>query len=364
MSHLSHVKFRHWNHVSNRSVWPAVWLLTAIGLGSYASLDAQTVTKPGSDRRTAAAEDHGESETEPSPTEFLRVKRDAAGRPVALQTAITRYRPQEGELVIDLVGAVHIGEVDYYRQLNDQFELYEAVLYELVAPKGTRVPRGGKTESNRAGSPLDLVSWMQGQAKSSLGLQSQLERVDYQKSNFIHADLSPAEMNQKMSERGDTPLTIGLSALSEIIRQQNKTSQKNAARNAGNPTNKLLDSASLLEILGDPLKMKLMMADQFTRSGAMDMGLGATLNQLLIADRNEAAIKILQKQIAGGKTKLAIFYGAAHMPDFEKRLATEFGLKRSKQVWVNAWDLTQVANPPKSNSTTNGILRLLNELSK
>jgi len=38
---------------------------------------------------------------------------------------------------------------------------------------------------------------------------------------------------------------------------------------------------------------------------------------------------VLQKEIAAGKKKIAIFYGAGHMPDFLKKLHDEFGLARS-----------------------------------
>ncbi|MGH7128138.1 MAG: hypothetical protein ACREIV_06195, partial [Planctomycetaceae bacterium] len=68
-------------------------------------------------------------------------------------------------------------------------------------------------------------------------------------------------------------------------------------------------------------------------------GLGPTLATLLIDDRNAACMKVFQKELAGGKTKIAIFYGAAHMPDFERRLEEEFGLKRAGADWLTAWNL-------------------------
>jgi hypothetical protein len=68
-------------------------------------------------------------------------------------------------------------------------------------------------------------------------------------------------------------------------------------------------------------------------------GLGKTLNQLLIDDRNAACMKVFQQQLARGKKKIAIFYGAAHMPDFERRLIQDHGMKRQSVEWYNAWDL-------------------------
>jgi hypothetical protein len=70
-----------------------------------------------------------------------------------------------------------------------------------------------------------------------------------------------------------------------------------------------------------------------------DGGLGKTLTTLLVVDRNKAALQVLKKEIAKGHKKIAIFYGAAHMPDFQKRLADDFGLRRDSEEWLQAWDL-------------------------
>ncbi len=40
----------------------------------------------------------------------------------------------------------------------------------------------------------------------------------------------------------------------------------------------------------------------------------------LIGERNKRALDVLKKQIASGKKKIAVFYGAGHMVDMEKRL--------------------------------------------
>ena len=74
---------------------------------------------------------------------------DESREPVALQTVIAKYVPASGEkgVEIDLVAVVHIGEKAYYERLNKEFEKYDAVLYELVAPEGIS-PR--RVESRRA----------------------------------------------------------------------------------------------------------------------------------------------------------------------------------------------------------------------
>ena len=83
--------------------------------------------------------------------------------------------------------------------------------------------------------------------------------------------------------------------------------------------------------------MKLMMAEQFAHLGTDAMG--STINKLLVEDRNAAAMKVFQKELTKGHKRIGIFYGAAHLPDFEDRLEQEFDLVRDKTDWLSAWDL-------------------------
>ena len=283
-------------------------------------------------------------------TEYLRVTVDEAGKPLALETALTRFRTsQDEDLIVDLIGAVHIGEGDYYERLNQQFELYDVVLYELVAPQGTRIPRGSQKSTNNP------ISFLQSSAQKMLGLESQLQLIDYQKENLVHADMSPGQISKKMEERGQTTLSLGITAFSEMMKAQNKLARemKNSQSTPG-PEN-------LFALMSNPLKLKQVMANQFTRDGALENGLGKTLNRMLIDDRNQAAMKVLEKEIAKGHKRIGIFYGAAHMSDFEKRLNRNLGMKRTKQAWLEAWDLT-TAPQSKSNSPAQMLFQLMKQL--
>src|SRR5262245_49664576 len=75
--------------------------------------------------------DSPESAGEKQAPSFLRVARDSNRRPSALETAIVRYVPASGrgELTVDLIAAVHVGDRDYYDSLNTQFEQYDVLLY-------------------------------------------------------------------------------------------------------------------------------------------------------------------------------------------------------------------------------------------
>jgi len=256
--------------------------------------------------------------------EFIRIQRNENRDPVALQTAIAKYVPAGGEkgAEIDLVAVVHIGEQAYYERLNKEFEKYDALLYELVAPEGNKPPKGGEMKSD---NPLAMLQ--QGMT-FFLGLEHQLEVVDYRKSNFIHADLSPEGMKKAMKERGDDKMTIILGVIADLLRKRNLDADK--------PEPQAPD-ISLTDLL-NPKKFKRIMAQQFEDAGG-DVSLGGTINRLLVEDRNKACIKVLQQQLTAGKKKIAIFYGAAHMPDFDKRLKEDFGMKRTESEWITAWNL-------------------------
>jgi hypothetical protein len=164
--------------------------------------------------------------------------------------------------------------------------------------------------------------------KLFLRLEHQLEIVDYQKANFIHADLSPEGMKKAMKERGDDQMTIVLGVIADFLRKKNQDADK--------PEPQAPD-ISLTDLL-NPIKFKRIIAQQFQDAGG-EAGLGGTINRLLVEDRNKACIKVLQQQLTAGKRKIAIFYGAAHMPDFDKRLKEDFRMKRIEGEWITAWKL-------------------------
>ena len=41
------------------------------------------------------------------------------------------------------------------------------------------------------------------------------------------------------------------------------------------------------------------------------------------------------------KKNLAIFYGAAHLPDLEERMVEKMGFERKATRWVTAWKLPE-----------------------
>ena len=270
---------------------------------------------------------------------FMRVRLDAKKQPLSLDTSVVRYEPAGERLkgvTIDLIGAVHVGDKLYYKRLNEQFTKYDVVLYELVAPKGTRVPKGGRRKTQ------DILSMFRGLMNQVLELEDQMKQIDYTKENFVHADLSPAGLREAMAKRGDTQMTIMLYFFMEMMKQQNAQAGKD--KPAG-PLGDIESLEDIVKLLNDPnraVKFKRSMSKEFEQveqGGASSILQGGPIGKLLIDDRNSAAMKVLLEQVAKGKKKIGIFYGAAHMPDFEKRIMTEHNFKRVSVMWIPAWDL-------------------------
>ncbi|MFK7820613.1 MAG: hypothetical protein AB8G99_17970 [Planctomycetaceae bacterium] len=292
--------------------------------------------------------------------EFLRLVRGEDKQPISLQTAVTRYALGRGEdkVTVDLVSAVHVGDRSYYEELNKLFTGYDVVLYELVAPKGVRPVMG----EERGGNP---VSFLQNSMKSMLNLESQTALVNYQKKNFVHADMTPTEISNKMAERGDSGLSVALDVAADMIRQMNKQQQSSLLSQQGQELNLM----SLLLDDNSDKKLKVMMAEQFVAQGSLDQGLGKTLNRMLVVDRNEAAMKVLNKELTKGRKKIAVFYGAAHMQDFERRLIEENGMRFKRNRWLTAWDLTKEKTAPETRRSAEPdplklLMKLLDEASK
>lgn len=305
----------------------AAWWIAA----SATSAEPQAPTEP----KTAenATPQAKQPESQEKKESYLRLRRDPQGRPVAMEVAIVRFQsPERGKhgkpsSEVDLVGAVHVAEPEFFAALNKQFDAYDAVLYELVAPEGTRPSRDSGSSS---GSP---ISTLQTALTQILNLQFQLEGIDYHRPNMVHADLSPEEFSKAMRDRGETVWSMFLRMLVYSSVQQSKN---------GSGSSDLEVLMALLD-KNRSLALKRVMAKQFEDLGGAILVIDGPKGSALIRDRNTKALDVLRRELNAGKRKVAIFYGAGHLPDLAKRLADEFGMKPVEKVWLRAWDMSEPA---------------------
>ena len=296
----------------------------------------RAASEPGATAQAVASNGvDGKAKEKEVGTEWVRLLSDSNGKPLAMQTAIVHYVPRKegggGNLqarvgtTVDLIGAVHIGDRAYYQQLNRRFRQYDALLYELVAPEGTQVPRG------RGASSTNPLGAIQNAMKSMLEVEHQLEQIDYTQPNFVHADLSPQEFMQSMKKRDEGFLKMYFQMMGQSIALQSQQ----AAR--GESTD--LDLFTALFAKDRARKLKIVMAKQFGSMEALLSGLSGPDGSTLITERNKRALQVLHQQQAAGKRKLGVFYGAGHLADMHERLQKEFHLIPVKTIWIDAWDL-------------------------
>lgn len=302
---------------------PATVLLSCLTIGSFLA------TSP-------VRGDDSEKIQKRAPTRFIRVKYDEYKEPVALETATAKYvlHDDNGDVKLEvfLESTVHIADAAYYRGFDRRFQRYDTVLYELIAAKDKLIPNAAKGEPH----PMKIIQQLAGE---SLGFVHQTDKIDYQAKNFVHSDLSPEEMQEAKRRRGEDEFTMLADMVLDALRRLN--------RDAANSKPAETEPVALLnlDLLSDPdggVKLRRLLARSFDGESPAASFHPAQASSL-IGDRNKRAMAVFQKQLDAGKRRIAFFWGAAHMPDFEKRLMLDYGMKKDSVVWRSAWDLREGA---------------------
>jgi len=283
-----------------------------------------------------AAEVLPELESSQGREQYLRVVRDESGAGTSLDTAIVTLVPSGARpkgVTIDLVAAIHIAEKSYYDALNRRFEDYDVVLYELVAPPEDRVPRPGRKTTNHP------IGMLQNGMRNMLKLESQIDQIDYDREHFVHADMTPEEMSQSMEARGESFMSMFMQMFREGMTRAEKGPLK-------------VNDVDLVRALLDKNRshvLKKLLADQFEDLDVVLGGMVGPDGSTIVTERNKIAVARAVEQVNEGQQRIAVFYGAAHMPDMETRLCEELELERGGVQWLPAWDLTE--SPPESRQT-------------
>jgi hypothetical protein len=262
--------------------------------------------------------------------EYIRVDEDDTA--ARLQTTVITL--EKNGVQVDLVGAIHIADKAYYDKLNERFTGYDKVLFEMVG--GEKL--GGGESGNETGedgnepaaaaekNKLSGLRDIYGMVANFLKLTGQTEGIDYKAKNFVHADLTMKEFEEKQKERNESLLGLALKASVSAQDQQN-VAEPNMAR--------MLQAM----LSGNSNMMKLELIHTLGQGDdQIRMFAGETV---ILTDRNARCIEVLEREAKQGK-KFAIFYGAAHFPSMEKSLVGK-GWRRTKEEWLTAWDIPKAA---------------------
>lgn len=304
----------------------------------HAGLTAQTEAKP----NPGDAPDR-------TPSDFVRFV--PVGEGGHLDTAITTYR--KGEVEVVPFGAVHIADQACYDVLNDRFTAYEALLYELVGPADYRPQKG-----QRGDGP---ISMLQTALQRSLELAFQLDAIDYGPANFVHADMTPAEFEASMAERGESLMTIMLGMMLDGMKAQRKAAEDEDEQPRDAKPAVDFDLVTAFRSGRGRHTMRMLFASQLEQMEALSAG-GSQGNGTLLYGRNEKCLQVLERELAAGKKKLGIYYGAAHLPHLEQRLVADFGFQKVGHEWLVAWDCTPRPDVKYDRELVQARLRCRDEL--
>jgi hypothetical protein len=182
--------------------------------------------------------------------------------------------------------------------------------------------------------PLSGDDGLQAQLADALGLAFQLQAIDYGRPNFRCSDMTLDQLERSLAARG-----IDFSELSGTLAGSSFSAQL---------VNLLLKFVKIVDALTDgrmsdmaKLAMIEVLGNESLTDAALNQQFGKGFADVIVGERNQIVVDDLAALIqAEPEVKsVAIFYGAAHMADFEKRLAEQLQYQPGEARWLPAMTL-------------------------
>jgi len=256
----------------------------------------------------------------------------------AVQTRTVEYRPSSGAgPSIVLVGAAHLGTAEYFAALQERLDACSVVLFEGVGI-GDALKRGPGTLNRELG--------LQKQLGDALGLVFQLNAIDYRRAHFINSDLQPDAVQSEVKERAAKAAPGSKS-------EDTFASLMEALQGTGKGAEMI---QPMIALLGGSLETRetarLLFIEVLGRAGEfLGLAKGAStemrdLFDVIITERNEIVMRDLRAQLSktGAGKSVAVFYGAAHLPDIAERVVKELHYAAVGEKWDTAFS----ADPAKA----------------
>jgi hypothetical protein len=255
----------------------------------------------------------------------------------AIQTGTIEFRPMEGNgPSVWLVSVAHLGTPEYYQAIQKRLETMTVVLFEGVG-LAEEVKQGPGTVNRDAG--------IQKQLSDALGLRFQLDAIDYRRPNFVNSDLPVEDVQKEVEERAgagdETKTNETFNMLMQAIQGSGQAADMLKPMMAfltATPEMRETTRLMLIEVLARAEEMVALV-----KNVSPEM---KDLFEVLLTERNAIVMRDLHTQLARLKSgeSVAIFYGAAHMPELAKHLRTEFKYAPGTVQWDTAF----TADPTKS----------------
>ena len=233
---------------------------------------------------------------------------------VEVSQTLTRKLVAPGKPDLYLVGVAHIGSKEYYTEIQAVLDAQAVVLFEGVRPKGR--PSTPPAPDPKAPKPIYQV------LSDAVGLDFQLFDINYNHPSWVNSDLTMDQL-ESLNKKGGGGKPTGFDSVEKMLDPNSPQTKMMAEYFKTAPP-------SIKEALKIFLVEKLAKVDTILAS-TMD---ATTLNVLLGA-RNKSIEDVYEKTISvpDPPKSVAIFYGAAHMPDVQKAMAAKYGYKPAEQTW-------------------------------
>ncbi|KAJ6810291.1 uncharacterized protein M6B38_158725 [Iris pallida] len=308
-------------------------------------------------------------------SDFMRFRSGGGRGAGELQTAVVTYRKKlpwlllQPFLQVDLVSTIHIADKEYFDTLQNGLQLYDCVLYEMVASKDSLEDRKNSNTKRLKASRsrgFNILGFIQRQMARILALDFQLDCLNYQAENWFHADLDFETFKMLQLQKGESLFTF---ARDMTIRSTKALVQQASIPNDLGPwKSKLLRMSQVLPmplvgllIIGgvcSPSEYQAAKNPELEALSSLDIGAALKIflakrltseftqmtadieeKSVIIGERNRVVTEVLQRAIDSGHKRIAVLYGGGHMPDLGRRLREEFDMAPSQVEWITAWSI-------------------------
>ncbi|MBN9503014.1 MAG: hypothetical protein BGO01_11085 [Armatimonadetes bacterium 55-13] len=230
----------------------------------------------------------------------------------------------EGKPDVWLVGAMHVGNKQYYKDIQTLLDSQDTVLFEGVRPgkNAPKTPPPAKTDAN-APKPIYKV------LSDALGLEFQLTEIKYDRPGWVNSDLSMDDLDRINKEKGGGKPT-GFDTVKQLL-------------DPNSPMAGMLTTMLSTATPGVKEALKLIIVKKV--AAGETPGLDSTTQDVILHARNDAALEVFDKTVKkeNPPKSIGIFYGAMHMPGIEKTLVEKYGYKQTDAKWF----LAASADPKK-----------------
>lgn len=262
-----------------------------------------------------------------------------------LQIALRRFQSRhETGPDIWLAAVSHVGETNYYRTLQAFLERQALVLFEGVGgPQELKEASRRRQQALAQGAEAEpeASSSLQSTLANSLGLGFQLDSINYDFPHYQNSDLSLEQIQallireiQAASADGDgtgsNPTFLALMGAMDGSSWLGAILHVGAKMLGSSPKLKAMTRLMFIEILGQ-------LEGDLTQIQGLPPDMKEVL-QVLIRERNKVVVRDLKSALrkSNPPSSIAVLYGAGHMDDLQKRLASELDYHPVEDQWLSA----------------------------